>query len=319
MKIYIANNADALNAITPNATVEAEYGDLVANGSILTLAHHGSRAGRPCPCSLPNFPELGIETVGISHVDLDALGGLMAIMGQKPDQHDWVRNFWAVAAQVDVMGVHKLPQIDLGGVAEDAVMDSLNAFWAFSESPEGRVYPPRDGSVAEIDLNHHFNVLKILLAPTWEPCRGGIDDWEHQAYCGCPDLEGQETWLSDERRRLIEAGRKWATTKEALAEASYSGTAGADVLLRVSEQFVNHLYTHNGKLHAAVVGFNPTRGTVTVSLADPVEGLSCGDFVKSLWGSEAGGHAGIGGSPRGRVLTFEDAKAAAITLAEKFK
>lgn len=319
MKIYIANNATALNTVAPNATVEAEFGDSVVTGSILTLAHHGPRSGRPCPCSLPNFQNLGIETVGISHVDLDTLGGLMAIMGQKPDQYDWVKNFWAVAAQVDVMGVHKLPQISLGGVAEDYVLDSLNAFWAFSESPEGRVYPPRDGSVAKIDLNRHFEVLKTLLVPKWEPCRGGIDNHEHQVYCGCPDWEGQETWWSDERRTLVEAGRRWAAAKEALAEDSYSGTVGKEVLLRVSEQFVNHLYTHDRRPHKAVVGFNPIRGTVTVSLADPVEGVSCGDFVKSLWGPEAGGHSGIGGSPRGRVLTLDDARAAALALAEKFK
>ena len=202
MKIYIANNAAALETLSLDATVEAEYGLTCVTGDMLTLAHHGPRSNRPCPCSMDNFPSMGIETVGISHVDLDTIGGLMAIMGIKPSKYDWVRDFWRVAAEVDTQGVHKLPTMDLG-ICPDMVMDSLNAFYAFSEK-EGRVSAPRDGSVVEIDLSKHFSVLLTLL--THDECRGGIDDHEHAVYCGCPDWDGWG-WDSPSRKVLIATGK----------------------------------------------------------------------------------------------------------------
>ena len=307
-KIIIANNAASLSALNLDSTVEAEYGDTVVIGSILTLAHHGPRSGRPCPCNLPNFPELGIETIGVSHIDLDTIGGILAIMGQKPTCFDWVRSFWRAAAEIDLMGVHKLPEIDLGGIAEDYVLDSLNAWWAFSET-EGRVFTPRDGSATEVDLSRHFEVIKTLLTQKHIPCSGGIDDHEHNVYCGCPNWEGYETWDSPERLALIEAGRTWASAKARLDEESLVEDLG-NVLLRSSDQFTNHLY----RAAKSVVSFNTKTKSVTVSLSDPVKGVSCREVVQTLWGTEAGGHDGIAGSPRGKEMTFNDAVAAASVM-----
>ena len=287
--IIISNDASALRAriekYASTATVEAEYGDHVVAGTVATLAHHGPRAGQPCPCSMANFPDMGIEAIGISHVDLDTIGGIMALMGQKPS-NGWAKDFWAAAAQVDVKGVHKIADIDLGCNPTE-VMDSLNAWWAFSESVEGRVFAPRDGSAAEVDLSKHFAVIRAILDE---------DD---------PEREG-----------LVQAGRQWAAQKEALEKASYYGTVGA-VLVRSSDQFVNHLYAHDGQSYAAVVGYNTKTGAITVSVSDPIEGFSCGEFCRSIWGAEAGGHAGIGGSPRGQQLTLDDAKAVALALAKR--
>lgn len=38
MKVFISNNAEALEAVTPTHTVEAEYGSTCVEGSALTLA-----------------------------------------------------------------------------------------------------------------------------------------------------------------------------------------------------------------------------------------------------------------------------------------
>lgn len=80
------NLATALEGKT-SATVEAEYGDLVVEGSVLTLAHHGPRSGNSCPCLVENRPqgEQSIEVVGLSHMDLDTIGGCAALLGLKPD------------------------------------------------------------------------------------------------------------------------------------------------------------------------------------------------------------------------------------------
>lgn len=330
MKIIISNNAEALRSalsiFSSTATVEAEYGSTVVEGSVLTLAHHGPRAGRPCPCSIDPLPRMGVEVVGISHVDLDTIGGIMAVMGTKPmtcveSTYDssYVDLFWALAAQIDLSGVHKVDtegeewkdslEVEVDG-EEVTVGDLLNAWWAFSESPEGRVFPPRDGSAVEVDLSVHFKVITTLL-------KGGEDF-----------------------RPLIRRGREWAEKKEALEEDSFV-RAGEGVVLRHAEEFVNHLYTHategcprcggtgvtdfgmgerctecfgmgapSTHVFRAVVALNTKFKSVTVSLADPVEGVSCRDIVQRLWGPEAGGHAGIAGSPRGREMTASDAEAA---------
>jgi hypothetical protein len=142
MRIFISNSAANLSGAIAgftSATVEAEFGEAVVEGSVLTLAHHGPRADRPCPCSVGNLPDLGVGVIGVSHFDLDTLGGVMAIMGRKPQSH----LFWDAAAFVDTKGAHKLPSDTPTGVSE-----ALQAFWAWSE--KNRLYPDRSGSVTDV-------------------------------------------------------------------------------------------------------------------------------------------------------------------------
>jgi len=133
------NLADALVGLR-SATVEAEYGDVVVKGSALTMAHHGPRTGQQCPCSYDNNCAGEVEIVGVSHFDLDTLGGCAAILGRKPE----AATFWALAEFVDLNGAHKLGQ---SGASEEDLR-RLHAFWAWSEKV--RVYAPRDGSAVEI-------------------------------------------------------------------------------------------------------------------------------------------------------------------------
>lgn len=277
------------------ATVEAEYGDAVVEGNLLTMAHHGPRKGQKCPCSYSNdcVGELqealygedlrdaeSVGLIGLSHVDLDTLGGIAAILGKKKS----FKGFWEAAEFVDVNGAHKLA--GFGPSVE--VMDRLNAFWAWSQ--DHRTYPPRDGSVLDVTEQ----VMAALTAI--EEILGGDE-------------------------RLIEDGRIFAAQEAALNTASYAstldgGTAGR-VITRKSGSFVNHLYTTpvTGQPAAAVVAFDPAKGTVTVSLADPIPGVSCRAIVQGLWGSLAGGHDGIAGGPRDVVLTEADWMKAADAMA----
>jgi len=144
MKFIVSNNADALaNALAAfgrTATVEAEFGDVCVPGSLVTLAHHGSRAANPAPCAAPNGIGEGVEAVGLSHLDLDALGGCLALLGRKPEADA----FWALAAFVDVRGPHRLAESG----ASEADLARLHAFWAWSA--ENRVFPPRDGGALDI-------------------------------------------------------------------------------------------------------------------------------------------------------------------------
>lgn len=304
-KYFISNNPEKLQEALAGfdcfATVEAEFGDELVEGSSaeLTLAHHGSRSNNPPPClgEAINANAQRVEAVGLSHVDLDACGGCLRLAGE-----DNTGPFWAMAAQVDVKGVHRLPEV-LMAVSEDFAVGTtrkekhaqqqrmwrasqqLQAFWAWSE--EHRFFAPRDGSVADCTefVQSALSVIARILAGD---------------------------------NRLLLAGRDWARSKAALESASFRRTLGG-VMVREADSFTNHLYNHDGVTYAAVVGYNPARGTVTLSLADPIPGVNCCAIAQRLWGPAAGGHEGIAGSPRDVRLTAEDAEAAEIALFSAIK
>lgn len=269
------------------ATVEAEYGDVLVEGSRWTLAHHGPRSGNPAPCLYHNIeedrPDARLDAIGLSHVDLDSLGGVLALMGRQPGP----RSFWLVAAAVDVNGAHKLdgemalPNGKVVGATEEEKIQ-LHAFWAWSE--QNRLFPPRDGSVD--------------FATAWVEA-----------------AEAQLKKILDGDPEALEAGRAHAANAKELNESSMTQTIGP-VIVRTSESFVNHIYsTPSGDCYLAVVGYNIRTKAVTVSLADPIDGVSCREIVQELWGAEAGGHDGIAGGPRDREMTYEDAIEAAEALA----
>lgn len=144
MRVIISAVPAALTAALANlvsATVEAEYGSVTVQGSALTFAHHGANAGNPCPCSYSNTVAegLGIEVIGVSHADLDTLGGVLAIQGCKPE----AKSFWDLAEFVDLNGAHKLR---FSGASEEDLA-KLHAWWAWNES--NKLFAPRDGKVAD--------------------------------------------------------------------------------------------------------------------------------------------------------------------------
>ncbi len=95
--------------INPSATVEAEYGEKVIKGEQITLAHHTKEyKSNPAPCNTPDVPVLSDDsTIVISHLDLDTLGGIAALMGRKKDDAE----FWKAAEFVDLNGPHNLFQV----------------------------------------------------------------------------------------------------------------------------------------------------------------------------------------------------------------
>lgn len=135
IEIVVSRNAEALrreiSEHSYSVTIEAEYGNNTVSGSVLTLAHHGSNSANPCPCIL-NVEHLGvvsrnqISIIGCSHFDLDTLGGILAVMGNKiaPDE------FWSLAAKIDIRGIHN---VDLGDM-----QPQFDAYYAYSETH--RVY-----------------------------------------------------------------------------------------------------------------------------------------------------------------------------------
>jgi len=275
-----AKLTEALAAYSKTSTVEAEYGEVVVEGTVRTRAHHGSRKANPCPCLAANVAEEDRpEIVGGSHFDLDALGGYLAEIGQKPE----APGFWQLAAFVDTNGPHKLAQSG----AADADIHRLHGYWAWAQLPANRVMPPRDGSI--IDVTDKAMEAKSII----------------------------ERLLGDDAE-LLAAGVAMKQGEDALNKDSFLECRG-DVVIRKADAFTNHLYTcPDGTVCGAVVALNMKLGGVTVSLAEPMPGVSCRAIVQSVWTDKdekgqllAGGHEGIAGSPRHRPMTEEDLEAAA--------
>lgn len=259
-----------------SATVEAEYGDEVVPGSVVTMAHHGSRSSQPAPCSYKNFcaglvdeaEVRRIEAVGLSHIDLDALAGCAALVGKKPEHP----SFWTMAEFQDLHGRHK---VDTSNTSEQDIR-RLDAFRSWSAT--NPMNPERDGSVTDV-------TDKVLQ---------GID---------------VITKLLQDDSELLTAGDKYRQDEEQLNRDSFVKASANGVIARVKkdDKFVNHLYsTPDGKPGLAIVSFSPEKGKIVLSFADQPKGKNAIEIMTSILGAGAGGHASIAGSPREKQVTEED-------------
>jgi hypothetical protein len=187
--------------------------------------------------------------------------------------------FREVSGFVDVNGPHRLGELDLSKEEDE----KIHAWWAKSKTMERQ---PRDKvtDVTAVIKKYAGTISKIM-----------DHDDDH-----------------------INDGKKFKEDGEKLEKESFVKTEG-DVIVRKSDQFVNHLYTHNKKTYKGVAALNTKFGSVTISLESPSSGVSCSEIVQDLWGPEAGGHAGIAGSPRGKKMTEKDLKDAAEALNNSIK
>jgi hypothetical protein len=266
-------------------TVEAEYGAIVFEGTLYTAAHHQPHGpyagnhvvegGRPAPCNDTNIPELDSAdvsgTILVSHIDLDTLGGVLRAEARRDLFAEANASFWALAEFVDVNGAHKMH------FAKPSERDArrLYAWWAYAKTMP-RV--PRDQVT---DVTDMLGAAGDALARIFEGDEG-----------------------------LLAAGDAFRAEEVALNKRTFRRISQLGVVTRIADKpndFVNHLYTApNGFAGGTVVAWNKANGSITISRAEPCPELSCRDMVQTLWGPEAGGHDGIAGSPRGRMMTEEE-------------
>ena len=287
--------ADLAREATAAVTVEAEYGSFVMEGSVFTAAHHqGSgpfagrhlpgfeETGRPSPCNDEDIPVLGLhDVVAVSHIDLDSVGGSLRTVADFAPLFDGrFAGFWALAEHIDVSGAHRLDP-------DHEWAPALRAVWAWMQA-----HRPR------------FSREEI------EDC----SEFMH----GCGQMLVR--LLVEKDADLLAAGQAMADAEAALNEESLVRVVEAGdrlVAVREAGQFTNHLYRLlDGRVAAAVVARNTEMSSVTVSLADPIEGVVCREVVQHLWGPDAGGHAGIAGSPRGQEMTSDDLTACVEAMVE---
>jgi len=280
--IFYATTPSALSATNPHITVEAEYGDFTVTGSQLTFAHHGVNSHNRCPAVSweRNFsrctwfvtdisgqqevwPEMLVKEgelrIGVSHFDLDTLLGLFWILRPWTEVPE---EFRRLAEFVDLNGVHELlKQLDRWSTK------TLDQYWAFCAlSQDYRLAKPPKAEEA-VEVTEFFRDFAGML---------------------CAIFDGNESYLIK--------GRAWFAAQDKLEKESRVATFDDNtVVLRKSPQFVNHLYSDCD----GVAAYNETTKSYTLSTAVEWPGWSVGEFCKALWGPEAGGHAQIGGSPRG--------------------
>lgn len=274
VKVMLAPNRDmAESYIQENgafaATVEAEYGDYCIEGTEATLAHHGSRSMNPAPCNTPDVPTLTEGTILVSHLDLDSLGGVLDLMGEKIEDPD----FWKGAEFIDLNGPHHIQEL-----SQD-VQDKLNAVYAW-DATQPRVRYMEMTDVTDVVDSKKEMLSKVLdeRHPEHEKMLQDGRDWKEKT------TRAVENCLESETRY----SRHFITDSTFCASGYYS-----------AEQ---------DNVVPATVTLNTKLNSITVSFADSGEKVSAKEFVQGLWGPEAGERDGIAGSPRGWDLSPEEIK-----------
>lgn len=254
------------NEIT--ATVEAEYGDYCIEGKDVTLAHHGSRSQNPAPCNTPDIPTLSEGTILLSHVDLDSIGGVLGLMGMKKDDQE----FWKGAEFIDVKGPHHMNELS------QKVQDQLNAYYAWNSTQP------------KIQLNlESINDITDRILKNADALNSILDE------------------RALNHNEMIQAGRDWRTQLTERVESKLVAETQYARCFITDETFCSSGYYSPSKemnLPATVV-LNIKDHSILVSFFDSEKNNSR-DFVQALWGPEAGGRAGIAGSPRGWQLSEEE-------------
>lgn len=289
MRIFCSNNPKNLAAKLAEfkiyATVEAEYGDNVVAGSALglTLVHHGPRKDNRNPCLSENFSGRlqAIKAIGLSHIDLDTLGGTAALMGKKSGP----QSFWELAAHIDSNGPHR--------AAEHPAWNEHKAqYFAYCAwARENQYWPPKDGSVEDVAVRIEtaIDVLSRIFTPT----RGVDSPFIVESPWIMKGVEFEKKLAEDETRCLIEAGRVRVFAGDVFTAAFYRNA--------------------DGSIADATVSYGTKSGAITLAFEDGGKKHNAAKIMQGLFGAEAGGHAGIAGSPRGKRMGFGDLAAVVLS------
>lgn len=280
-KVIMASNPEVLRSLNPDFTVEAEYGEILVEGKYGTLAHHGSRSNNPAPCTVKNnifydTPELFTEKefiIGISHFDLDTLGGIFAIFGIK-NESKLANEFWQLAGFIDVNGAHKISK---SNARLDAI-DILYSYWAYAQNKR---YFCKGDETLEIPYKDIMDFWRFFEEMFKESDR---------------DLKG----------KYLQAGFDFKADEVQKNKDSFVEECGG-AILRVAPYFTNTFYTTpEGKICDCVVAYNTLNGAITISFAEKTDKRNAREIVQKFWGEKAGGHQSIAGSPRGEKMKLKD-------------
>lgn len=241
------------------ATVEAEYGDKCVNGKIYTLAHHGSRSANPAPCNTSVIP-IKKGTVLVSHIDLDTIGGCLALMGLK----QVAKSFWQAVEYIDVNGAHHIQDLSQEN------QDKLNAIYAWNASQNKK---EKTLSIADVtkDILLYKSIFDIILNKD-----------------------------NPQNIEFIKQGKEWAKNRTKEVEDRLLFENEHIRVFQTDGIFCNASYysPKTNKIKDCTIALNTHFNAVTLAFEDGGKKFNAQEIVQQLWGNEAGGRAGIAGSPR---------------------
>ena len=283
VQFILAPSAALAKEVDATVTIEAEYGSVVVEGSLYTAAHHQKgMENLPAPCNDPEMPTLEEGAVLVSHLDLDTIGGCLRTLRRCAFLfEEKYEGFWKLAHFVDINGPHKL--LNSGASSKDLLR--LYAFWAWSKAELPRFSQESLSDVSRYIISAGVAIRQIFKNDTV----------------------------------LVNAGKEMLRDENSLNVATLQEVRGGVLLRKTNDStgFCNHLYTDTGgQPFKAVASYNTTQGSITISLADPIEGVSCRDVMQNMFGPEAGGHDGIAGSPREKEMTYLQFEGVANKLSE---
>lgn len=186
---YLTEEELRNRGICPEATVEAEYGDRVIKGKRITLAHHTKDyAHCPAPCNDERAQKLKNEEAQIvcSHLDLDTLGGCLALMGNKPEDGA----FWQAAEYMDCHGIHHMYKFS------EKIQNQLNAWYAYEQTALSRRY--EDITEVTEEAERSRDILERILSGDEELIQQGIC-WAQKA----TDRVEKKLIYEDEKLRVF--------------------------------------------------------------------------------------------------------------------
>jgi hypothetical protein len=262
--------ATLLSAKVLFSTVEAEYGSVVVEGTHETLAHHtGKWRENPAPC---NWKKLVVQPDGviiISHIDLDTVGGVLALMGLKPEND----RFWAAAEYIDLNGPHRMSDLDKD------LQEMLNGFECWKANQKFRKVDGVVDVTSRIEL--FADMLQELLAPQ-SPAEEKI------------------------RTRLLEEGAEWAERSAREVEECLGYESDKLRIFVTRGVFCAASYwSPNRKVYVPTTLTLDTRsGSITLANMDGT--LDCCAVMQEAFGPEAGGHKGIAGTPRNERYSLSE-------------
>lgn len=283
-QIVVCNNYEVLSAFISEKVsdytvhcVETEYGSKVAHGNGVNLNHHGALSYNRAPCLQNNLMGFGTQEniLCLSHLDLDSIAGALAILGIKPE---FDRCFWAEAEHIDNNGPHHIRQYE----------EYFAMWWSWQQKNR----EPRINAEIQDVTNYIFDCLERLKIIE-HIYQGGYELDKHKAA-----WEEAEEFLDKEFQLGLDSFQESIVCKTAVKDFH--------ILVRKSDQIVNHLYRHGEKVADIVIALNTKFNSITISFESNFNEFltkDCRQIMQSYQGwkcdpSLAGGKDVIAGSPR---------------------
>jgi len=273
--------------LAPCGAIECEYGDKVIDENIegvkVAMYHHGKHSDKPAPSvrwDVYESLEKGLDNFIISHIDLDTIMGIM-----------WASKILKPTSIAKEIG--KLTEIqDLKGFhyVEKNILHTLKPTLKYRFLGVGYIVaniekPKLTENIIDVSKPVHKSILKIkdiIIDGVNEELKEQIDNW-------------------------LKTKEEDALSAQVIFDPYYK--------IRIFQSEKNLLSAYNLKNQESIINiqFNTANGAITASVQN--EELAKEIFgeqgiitpLRKVFGEDAGGRVSVGGAPREKTYSLDDA------------